>query len=157
MDGISVASAVTGLLQAGEKVIGFLYAMADAPSTARDVLTEVRALQAIFHQLHVFTSASNRQSASQGSRIQLRDLAVTLTGCIRTFSELDVKLRELGTGTDGHGAALTTFEKARWAMGHRDIVRVLRNLQMHKTSLGLMVSIYSWFVVVSNSWAACFC
>ena len=141
MDGISFASAITGLLQAGEKVIGFLCAMADAPSTARDVLTEVHALQAIFRQLHVLTSAPNRQSAARGSRIQLHDLVVTLTGCVKTFSELDVKLKELGAGTDG--AALTTFERAKWAVKDGDIAKILRNLQMHKASLGLMLSIYS--------------
>ena len=148
MDVISVASSVTGLLLAAGKVIGFLCTMVDAPSTARDVLAEVHALQAVFRQLDGFISAPNQQSTAQKSRIQLHDFVVTLADCVSTFSKLDVQLKELGAadsqGTDP--VTLTTREKARWAMKDKDIAGILRQLQMHKASLGLMLSIYSWFV-----------
>ena len=147
MDGLSIASSVTGLLQAGERVIGLLCTMVDAPSTARDVLAEVHALQAIFRQLDGFISAPNQQSTARKSRIQLHDLVVTLIDCVNTFSELDVELKELGAtdrGTDG--VTLTTWERAKWAVKDKDIAKILKRLQMHKASLGLMLSIYSWFV-----------
>ena len=139
MDFLSVASSVAGLLLAAGKVIGFLCTMVDAPSTARDVLAEVQALQAIFRQLDSFISAPNQQSAARKSRIQLHDLVVTLTDCVTTFSELEVELKKLG-------AADSTWEKTKWAVKDKDIAKILRRLQMHKASLGLMLSIYSWFV-----------
>ena len=144
MDALSVTSAVTGLLQATGKVIGFLGTMVDAPSTTRDILAEVQALQAIFRKLHVFISAPNEQSATRGSRIQLHDLVVTLTDCVTTFSELEVDLKELGAGANG--VTLTTWERTKWAVEDKDISRILRHLQMHKASLGLMLSIYLWCV-----------
>ena len=148
MDGISVASSVTGLLQAGERVIGFLSAMADAPSTARDVLAEVHALQAIFRQLDGFISAPSQQSTARKSRIQLHDLVLTLTDCVKTFSELDLELRRLGAADSriADVIALTTWERTKWAMKENNIAKILRHLQMHKASLGLMFSIYSRFV-----------
>ena len=118
--------------------------MVDAPSTARDVLAEVQALQAIFRKLEGFISAPNEQSAARKSRIQLHDLVLTLTDCVTTFSELEVELGELGAGTNG--VTLTTWERTRWAVKDKDIARILRHLQMQKASLGLMLSIYSWFV-----------
>ena len=152
MDGLSVSSSVTGLLLAGERVISFLSAMADAPSTARDVLAEVHALQAIFRQLDNFISTPDQQSTSRKSRIQLHDLTLTLTDCVKTFSELDLELRLLGAAgsrsTDG--IALTTWERTKWAMKENGIAKILRHLQVHKASLGLMFSIYSRFVCPSQ-------
>lgn len=148
MDGLSVSSSVTGLLLAGERVIGFLSAMADAPSTARDVLAEVHALQAIFRQLDDFISSLDQQSTTRKSRIQLHDLVVTLTDCVETFSELDLELRRLGaTGSRStDGIALTAWERTKWAMKGNNIAKILRHLQMQKASLGLMYSICSRFV-----------
>ena len=96
MEGISVASSITGLLHGAGKVIDFLCAMVDAPSTARDVLAEVKALQAIFRQLDGFISAPSQQSTARKSRIQLHGLVVTLTDCVATFSELEFELKKLG-------------------------------------------------------------
>ena len=148
MDGISFASSVAGLVLAAGKVIGFLSSMVNAPSTARGVLAEAQALQAIFRQLVGFTSAPNQQSGARLSRIQLHDLILILTGCVRTFSELDEELKGLG-GADYQGAdsvALTKWERAKWAAKDGGIAKILRHLQMHKVSLGLMLSIYSWSV-----------
>ena len=148
MDGISVASSVAGLVLAAGEVIDFLSSVVDAPSTARDVLAKAQALQAIFRQLVGFISAPSQQSSARMARIQLHDLILTLTGCVRTFSELDVELKGLGA-VDYQGAdsvALAMWEREKWAIKEGALAKILRYLQMYKGSLGLMLSIYSWSV-----------
>ena len=141
MDALSVAASVAGLLQASDRVICLLSGMVDAPSTVRDVLTEVHALKAILRRLNGFVLAPSQQSTARKSRIQLCDLVITLTDCVNTFSELDVELGGLGVAGTG-GVTLTAWERVK----DKDIAKILKHLQMHKASLGLMLSIYSWFV-----------
>lgn len=140
MDGLPIASSVTGLLQAGKRVTGLLSPKADAPGTSRDVLSAVRALQPIFRRLDGVITTPNQQTAAQMSRIQLCDLVIALTDCVNTFSDLDVELKELGAETNG--VTLAAWERLK----DKDIARILRHLEMNKASLGLMLSIYSWFV-----------
>ncbi|KAI5845937.1 hypothetical protein BZA05DRAFT_142611 [Tricharina praecox] len=97
MDPLSVTASVAGLLQAAAKVIGFLSSAADAPSTVRNVLTEVQALNGIFHQLSDFINHFDEQSMAQKSKISVEHLVITLTGCVCTFSELDAELENLKT------------------------------------------------------------
>lgn len=141
MGGLSVSASVTGLLQASDRVICLLSGMVDAPSIVRDVLTEVYALNAILRRLDGFMLAPNQQSTARKSRIQLCDLVVTLTDCVNTFSELDMELGGLGGAGTGR-VTLTKWERVK----DEDITKILRHLQMHKVSFGLMLSIYSWFV-----------
>ena len=140
MDGLPIASSVTGLLQASERVTGLLSPEADAHGTSRDVLTAVRALQAIFRRLDGVITPPNQQTTAQKSRIQLCDLVIALTDCVNTFSDLEAKLKELGAGTNG--VTLTAWER----VGDGGVAAILRHLQVHEASLGLMLSIYSWFV-----------
>jgi len=145
MDGISVATSVMGLLQVGAKVIGFLSSVADAPSTARNVLAEVQALHAIFRQLDDFIVDFTQQSMTRKSRIYVEDLVCTLTGCVCTFSELDKELESLKTD-DSDGSQFTAWNSMKWATKDQGLATILRNLQMHKTSLSLMLSVYTWYV-----------
>ncbi|KAI5850887.1 hypothetical protein BZA05DRAFT_399098, partial [Tricharina praecox] len=144
MDPLSVAASVAGLLQAGAKVIGFLSTAIDAPSTVRNVLAEVQALHGIFRQLDDFIVNFAQQSMTRKSRIAIDDLVVILTGCVCTFSELDGELK--GVKTDyayGTKHQLGAWDRVKWAAKDQDIAKILRNLQMHKTSLSLLLSVYT--------------
>ena len=146
MDPISLAASVWGLLQASEKVISFLASIADAPDTAANVLIECHSLNAIFTQVNDFISDQDQQSIARKSRISLNYLAVTLTGCVTAFSELDRVLRSLrATMNDGDNSnyQLTFFDKLKWKVKERSIEKSLRDMQMHKTSLNFMIFIYS--------------
>ena len=143
MEPISFAVSIIGLIEAGKKITRFISSMADAPQTAQNVLREVQTLQTIFRQLQGLVSDRDQQSISRGERIYLDDLVATLTGCVCAFSELDGALESLGV-RDGRN--LNVWDKTKWAMKEESIEGSLRNLQMNKSSLQWMLSIYLGFV-----------
>ena len=83
---------------------------------------------------------------SRGERIYLDDLVATLTGCVCVFSELDGALESLGAQDDIVGRNLNVWDKTKWAVKEESIEKSLRNLQMNKSSLQWMLSIYLGFV-----------
>jgi len=145
MAALSVVASVAGLLHIGAKVIEFLSTAADAPSTARNVLAEVKALDNIFRQLEEFIDNFADQSMAGKSRINVEDLVVTLTGCVCTYSELDRELERLRTDDDPR-SRFGIWDSGKWAANDSDIAKILRNLQMHKASLNLLLSLYTWLV-----------
>ena len=143
---ISLVVSVLTLLEAGEKIISFLSSIPDAPNMAANVVIECHALNAIFTQVNDFISDQDQQSIARKSRISLNYLAATLTGCVTAFSELDRVLRSLGApmdDSDNSNYRFTFFDKLKWKVKEKNIERILRNMQMHKTSLNFMVDIYS--------------
>ena len=146
MEPISFVASIIGLMQAGKKIAGFISSMADAPQTAQNILREVETLQTIFRQLQGLISERGRQSMSRRERICLDDLVATLTSCVCVFSELDGALESLGAPDDAVGPNLTVWDKTKWAVKEESIEKILKNLQMNKSSLQWMLSIYLWFV-----------
>ncbi|KAI5842338.1 ankyrin repeat-containing domain protein [Tricharina praecox] len=144
MDGLSIASAVVGLLQASLKIIGFVSKVADAPIIARDLLVEVRAMRIILHQLHTFIdNCSDYDDCSDydeddRSQVDLEDLVTILTGCVCAFSELDAVLDRYPTGDDPR---FDLWDRVRWATKEKELTRIVRNLQSHKTSVSGLLSI----------------
>ncbi|KAA8913149.1 hypothetical protein FN846DRAFT_886829 [Sphaerosporella brunnea] len=155
MDGISAAasSSVVGLLQVATKVVAVLSTMIDAPSLARNVLTETNSLIAIFHQLQTLLSnlsAGHRpgNNEERKSMLQVDQIVAALTGCVYAFSELEecldsVTISDNYDDVDDERRSLTLWDRARWAEKERDLRRLLGNLEMHKSSLKLMLTIYN--------------
>ena len=146
MGSISLAVSLCGLIEACKQVIRFISSAADrdAPQTARNMLCEAQTLQVIFRQLQELVSDRGQQNISRRERIYLDDLVATLTGCVCVFSELDGALEGLDTG---NGQNLTAWDKTKWAAKEESIEKILRNLQMNKSSLQWMLSIYLRFVL----------
>ena len=142
MEPISFAASIIGLIEAGKKVTRLISTMADATQTAQNILREVEALQTIFRQLQGLISDRGQQSIPRGESIYLDDLVATLTSCVCVFSELDGALESLGAQDEN----LTAWDKTKWAVKEESMEKSLRNLQMNKTSLQWMLSIYLWFV-----------
>jgi hypothetical protein len=153
MDGLSVAASVVGLVQLSAKVIDvistFISTAAEAPKTARSVLTESKALQAIFHQLQDFILNSAEEIDDRES-IYVEPLVATLTGCVCSFSELEKVLESLNTKPDG-GFLFRLWDSAKWALKDVDIGRILGDLQKHKSSLNLMMTAITWYVTASSN------
>ena len=146
MDPISLAASIWGLLKASERIISFLSPLSDAPNTAANVLTECVALNAIFSQANDFISDQDQQGLTRKSRISLDHLVATLTGCVTAFSELDRVLRSLGATMDGSDSSsyqFTFLGKLKWKVKEKSIEKILRDMQMHKSSLNSMILIYS--------------
>jgi len=145
MEGLAVAASVAGLVQVAAKAIDLISNTAGASSTARNVLTEVNALQAIFHQLQDFILDSPKYKNDRKLMINVEQLVTTLTGCLCAFNDLEKVLENLKTTNTVVGPAATLWRNAKWALVYTDVKRILGDLQMHKSSLNLMITIMTWY------------
>ncbi|KAF8532640.1 hypothetical protein BDD12DRAFT_674917, partial [Trichophaea hybrida] len=132
MDPLSIAASVAGLLTVAGKLSSVLYGLImaghDASQAISRVSAEIRAMSPIFLQVQDFVL--NGEDEARRSMISLRDLVTTLTGCVLVFSELEKHISEV--------------EKSpgiMWAKKEPEIKVLMEDLQRHKLSLNLMLSI----------------
>jgi len=146
MEGLSVAASVASLVQITATVIDFISTMTETSRIAQNVLAELRELEAIFHQLQDFILNFDEGNGNdRKSMIFVNQLVATLTGCVCSFAELEQVLDGLNIN-DNAGVLLRLWGTAKWALKDPDLVRILDNLQKHKLSLNLMLTIITWFV-----------
>jgi hypothetical protein len=135
MDPLSIAASVAGLLTVACKLSSVLYGLImaghDASQAISRVSAEIRAMSPIFLQVQDFVL--NGEDGARRSMISLRDLVTTLTGCVLVFSELEKHISEV--------------EKSpgiMWAKKEPETKVLMEDLQRHKLSLNLMLSIIQW-------------
>jgi hypothetical protein len=149
MDGISVAASICGLLQVGAKVVEFISTMTDAPSLARNIRRQTEDLVGIFGQTQEFLASSNQPgNENRKSMLYIKQIVATLTGCVCAFSELEKELESVKT-TQTEG--LTLWDSVLWAQKDQAFRRLLKDLESHKSSLTLMLTIYNWFVLTFSN------
>jgi len=117
--------------------VKFVLAIQDAPSIMQDVLAEVVAFQAIFHdlQLHILDSPDRSEEGKE--MINIDQLVITLIGCVSRFTKLEIILGCLETNS----SSIDILSRARWARKDQDLARILRGLQNQKSSLIVILSI----------------
>ena len=140
-DPLSIAAGAVGLLTAATQISLLLMKLIKesrcAPNQARTVLTEVNDTANILSQLQFFLLGVDTSDKSRASLIQVEQVVVTLTGCVLTFSELEVLLNELKSGS------MNMVDRFKWAKKASAINRVVQRLQIHKLSLSLMLTTYN--------------
>ena len=140
-DPLSIAAGAVGLLTAATQIFLLLIKLIKesrcAPNQARMVLAEVNDTANILAQLQCFLLGVDTSDNSRASLIQVEQVIVTLTGCVLTFSELDVLLDDLKSGS------MTMMDRLKWAKKASAINRVVQRLQTQKLSLSLMLTIYN--------------
>jgi len=140
MEGLAIGTAVVGLSHTAIKITGFLSSMKDATSVVRSLLAEVRSMTVIFRHLDTFVADSQNRPRANTADILVDDLVLILTGCLCCFSELEALLQ--GCSTDEpNGPPLNLWDRARWAAKEPDLTRLLANLQSHKTSINLLITL----------------
>ena len=141
MDGLAIGTAVVGLTQAAIKIARFLSSIKDAPSVVRGLLAEVRSMTVIFRHLDTFiTDLEKRRHASSTSDILVDDLVVIVTSCVCSFSELEALLEGFSTD-EPNGPPLNLWDRACWVAKEPDLAKTLANLQGHKTSITLLLTL----------------
>jgi hypothetical protein len=139
MDGISVAASIIGLLQAAAAVGKIVSAMSTAPSIATTVHVEAKSIAAILYQLQPFLLEEVEISEERGRMIYADQLLTPIAGCIYGFSEREKQLK--GLEEEGTQKLMT---RAKWALKEKALRNTLRNLQSHKVSLNLALTIIVW-------------
>ena len=139
-DPLSVAASVVGLLAAGAKLASLLSetaSLADAPSSAQAVLTEMREISAALQYLQQFLNGLMNVPAGRQQYILVEHLEGTLTGCVTTYDELEVFIDELKIVPSDMGV----LDRFKWARKEKDVANIVQRLQTHKSSLNLMLTI----------------
>jgi hypothetical protein len=142
-DPLSVAASVVGLLTAGAQITQVLNTLISrarwVPQDCRIACAEVADIRRILSQLRVFLLGIETTTPSRSSLILVDQVVVTLASCVTTFSEADVLVRKLESEE-----RMGLWNRFKWAEKVESLSDLVRRLQMHKSSLGLMLSILTW-------------
>src|SRR4051812_33586490 len=99
MDPLSVLASIVGLLAVGGKVTSLFSTIItkcrDSPVLAQSIIWEVSDISAALGQLQEFVIGRTKVAIQRGSLIQVDQLLTTLTGCVTTYSELQIVIDSL--------------------------------------------------------------
>jgi hypothetical protein len=145
MDLLSISTAIDSLLAWTEKLSSalhkFLSNIKHAPQsmqlalcTLKDMGVALSSIQRLFSNLLVLRPRRKEM-------VELEHLAITITQAVKTFSDLDSLLAPAFCSTS---SIATAWERLQWAWKEDSVSRVLQQLDRHKSSLSLMLSIIQW-------------
>jgi hypothetical protein len=144
MDPLSVAMAIVGLLTACQHIssaVGNLISKSkSAPKEIQNVKSTVDTIRSVLIQLQMLLLGRAKFDRQRTSLILVEQIVITLSACVATFSELDVFV-----GTLASDAMLGLMDRIRWATKTSTIKEHLQKLEMHKSSLTLMMTILTWY------------
>ena len=159
-DPLSITSAIGGLLTLTARIAttacALCSAVKDAPTSIRQIETEMSNLNLVFSQVQLFISGSTKvPKKSRLTHISLHHLMATLSGCVLICSALDKKLSDVarlreagvheGTTSASRSKAGLLVEKIKWALWKEaEAEGLVEGLQRHKLSLNLMLNIIQW-------------
>src|SRR5271156_5750059 len=147
MDPLSIIASITGILTAAAKVSSVLGQVKDASESISAVLTEVNHIKIVFTALQKFLDRTRRFAPQRAALIQLDDVVVILTETVLVFSELEILVQPLLPQ-----GRLSRWQRLNWAWQQSAALRLVNQLQRHKTSLSLMLQIIQWSV----DWSTCY-
>lgn len=135
--------AIVGLLTAAQQIssaVGDLVSKSkSAPKDMQRVKSTCDTIRAVLLQLQMLLLGRARVDRDRTSLILVDQVVITLSACVTTFSELDVFV-----GTLHSDSELGLMDRIRWATKTKTIQEHLQKLEMHKSSLTLMMTILTW-------------
>ena len=144
MDLISVSASIVGLLSVAAKVsklmVTFMRSAKDSPQTAQNLFCEVTDISSCLRQLQSYLLGTRVATTSRTSMLMVEQIAVSLTTCVTTFSELEKTLTHLTKNQPNR-----VIDKIKWARKEPDISKLVVRLQSSKTSLNLMLTTLTWY------------
>lgn len=142
-DPLSIAAGVVGLLTAAAQVTLILNDIISkakhAPAEVKRVKSEVEDIRNVLQQLSLYTNGAKQAHRSRSALIMVDQVAATLASCITTFDEL--KLFVEGLQRDNN---MNILDRLRWTTKSNELKQLLARLEMHKSSLTLMLTILTW-------------
>lgn len=142
-DPLSVAASIVGLLTLAVKVSQTVRCLArsarNAPKDFEKVALEVDDFRNILSQLQLYVLGVTKPSRSRTSLIMAEQVVATLAACVQTFSGLDTFVSMFD---NDEGAGL--LDRFRWASKQQELTTIVSRLQMHKSSLALILTILTW-------------
>jgi cell division control protein 24 len=148
-DPLSIAASIAGLLGTSATVLSILYDLykhaKDAADSLNRVIGEVEEMNAIFGQVQRFISGVARADHGRLTMLSLHDLVATLSGCVFVCETLHRYVREVADIMDHTNKVKLVLERIRWAAWKEsEVAGFIEDLQRHKMSLNLMLTIIQW-------------
>lgn len=154
---MDAAASVVGLLAAGGKLYTTLERListfTDAPLVAHTTCNEVRDFRYALSKLQPYIEGSAPIKLLGASMIDVHHLSLTLGASVFTFSRLEKKLGRLIAWDQLEkpderlvARSMDTLSRLRWLRGEGDISLLVQNIQQHKSSLNLLLTVLMRFV-----------
>jgi len=152
-DPLSIAASVAGLITISAQIAAIAKELfdkvKDAPETMMRVREEVEGMQPIFCQVQLFLigtgSGLNRGNLTM---ITVHNLMATLTGSVIVYTRLEKKVNEVcgfSDPTSSWKRAGVVAGRVKWGLWrHEEVLVIIEELQRHKLSLNIMLTILSW-------------
>ena len=143
MEPISIIASITGVLlgaaQITKVVSDFIEKEKDAPKSAQSVVLELSDLSLCLSQLAPFIKGTRHAERGRQACISIEQVVILSTSLALSISELEelvdaLKLRQL----------ISKLAKIRWVMNEGKINRLLSRLRASKSSLNLVLTIFTW-------------
>ena len=145
-DPLSIAAGVIGVVTAAVQITSLLTKFTKstiaAPQQAQVVLTEVSDIGGILSHLQSFLLGLDSPDRSRTALLKVEKVVTIVSGCVLTFSELEMLLDELKTEN------LDVLHCLKWSRKESAIVGLIQRLQNHKASLSLVLNILNGFVPI---------
>jgi len=146
MDPLSVLGSIAGVLAVAAKVITvlttFISRERNAPKSTRKIVDEVSDLSICLAQLVPIIRGTGRRS--RRAAVSVEQIMVVCTSCVTTMSELEAFLDSFQL--DLPMSALT---RGRWAMQEQKAVDILARVRASKSSMNLVLTIFTWYVLTT--------
>ena len=139
MEPLNITSSIAGIITAASQVSHLIGQIKDAPKSNIAVATELDHIQLIFRALQKFLDSNYRVSGERAALIQLEDVVVILTQTVLVFSELESLLSPIANGNK-----TTYLVRLTWTRLQDGVMRLVNQLQRHKTSLAILLQIIQW-------------
>jgi hypothetical protein len=135
--------AIIGLLKAADQISSALQPLikkaANAPKEIKEMKSSVDGIKTVLSQLQLMLIGKSQVDRNRTSLILVEQIVITLSACVTTFSDLDVFVETLGTD-----AKMGLLDRLRWATKTSTIQEHMQKLEVHKTTLTLMMTILTW-------------
>jgi hypothetical protein len=143
MDPLSVTMAIIGLLTAADQISSTLQPLikkaANAPREIKEMKSSVDGIRTVLSQLQLMLIGKSQVGRNRTSLILVEQIVITLSACVTTFSDLDVFVESLGTD-----ANMGLLDRLRWVTKTSTIQEHMQKLEVHKSTLPLMMTILTW-------------
>lgn len=147
---MEVAASIVGLLAAGANIAKTLdhliSTFIDAPSVARTTCNEIRDFRYALTKLQPYVHSAVSTTLLGASVLDIHHLSLTLATSVFTFSMLEKKLDRLVGGrgllVDPAGPRrMDVLSRLKWLRDEAGINQLVQNVQQHKSSLNLLLTV----------------
>jgi hypothetical protein len=136
--------AIVGLLKTAQHISSAIGNLASrsksAPKEIQNIKSIIDTIRAVLLQLQKLLLGRAELDRQRASLILVDQVVITLSACVATFSELNVFVRALDSDNK-----LRLIDRIWWATKTTTIQEHLRKLEMHKSSLTLIMTILTWW------------